>query len=100
MDSAGLSINCGDNSMRAQRRRPDTLFRASLASFMIVLAALTACSSTPAAEAPVPRIWDAGTGRFVTESELVTALSGVRFRLLGEVHDNPAHHVARARLIT
>jgi uncharacterized iron-regulated protein len=49
---------------------------------------------------PDTLIWDVREARLVVESELVTALSGVRFRLLGEVHDNPAHHVARARLIT
>jgi uncharacterized iron-regulated protein len=46
------------------------------------------------------RIWDARAARFVSEPELVAALAHARYRLLGEVHDNPAHHVIRARLIT
>ncbi|HEX7271821.1 MAG TPA: hypothetical protein VF420_06695, partial [Casimicrobiaceae bacterium] len=47
-----------------------------------------------------PRIWDVRAERFVGEPQLVTALAGARYRLLGEVHDNPAHHDIRARLIT
>lgn len=47
-----------------------------------------------------PRIWDVRAARFVSERELVTDLGGARFRLLGEMHDNAAHHDIRARLIT
>jgi uncharacterized iron-regulated protein len=46
-----------------------------------------------------PRIWDVRSEAFVTEPQLVHALAGARYRLLGEVHDNPQHHVIRARLI-
>jgi len=46
-----------------------------------------------------PRIWDVRASRFVAEPDLVAALARARYRLLGEVHDNPAHHVVRARLI-
>jgi uncharacterized iron-regulated protein len=46
-----------------------------------------------------PRIWDARAGRFVSESQLVADLAATRYRLLGEVHDNAAHHLIRARLI-
>jgi uncharacterized iron-regulated protein len=48
---------------------------------------------------PDPLIWDVQAKRFVTEPELVAALAQVRYRLLGEIHDNPAHHAIRARLI-
>jgi uncharacterized iron-regulated protein len=46
-----------------------------------------------------PRIWDVGAARFVAEPQLVGRLAAARYRLLGEVHDNPAHHAIRARLI-
>jgi uncharacterized iron-regulated protein len=49
---------------------------------------------------PDPLIWDVRASRFVTEAQLVAALANARYRLLGEIHDNPAHHVIRARLIS
>ena len=49
---------------------------------------------------PDPRIWDVRAGRGMSEPQLVTALANVRYRLLGEIHDNPEHHTIRARLIT
>jgi uncharacterized iron-regulated protein len=36
----------------------------------------------------------------VSESQLAADLAAARYRLLGEVHDNPAHHEIRARLIS
>lgn len=62
---------------------------------------MAACSSQQQLtdSAPAPRIWDVRTGRFVGESQLVADLAPARYRLLGEVHDNPAHHAIRARLI-
>lgn len=65
-------------------------------------ATLAACSSTAPVEgwATSPRIWDIHAARFVGESQLVGALAAARYRLLGEVHDNPIHHEIRARLIT
>jgi uncharacterized iron-regulated protein len=45
------------------------------------------------------RIWDVHAGRFVDESTLVAALAGARTVLLGEIHDNPDHHVLQARLV-
>jgi uncharacterized iron-regulated protein len=44
-------------------------------------------------------IWNVRTQRFVSEVQLVDALATARYRLLGEVHDNPAHHAIRARLV-
>ena len=64
-------------------------------------AALLADNSSPADRAPEPgpRIWDVDAARFVSEPQLVTALSNARYSLLGEVHDNAEHHLIRARLI-
>lgn len=68
---------------------------------MLLGAMLVACRSQLPSELPMsePRIWDVRAARFVAERELVAALAEARYRLLGEVHDNPAHHAIRARLI-
>ena len=69
---------------------------------MVLCATLAACSSPAPVEGSSlrPRIWDTRAARFVGEPQLVTVLVEARYRLLGEVHDNPAHHQIRARLIT
>ena len=54
--------------------------------------------ATPRVAAPPP-IWDLAAQRFVSEDALLVRLVATRFRLLGEVHDNPAHHRLRAHLI-
>jgi uncharacterized iron-regulated protein len=46
-----------------------------------------------------PQIWDVAAQRFIDEDGLVGRLGRARFRLLGEVHDNPEHHRIRAELI-
>lgn len=46
------------------------------------------------------RIYDVHARRFVTERALVADLVDARYRLLGEIHDDPAHHAIRARLVT
>ena len=48
---------------------------------------------------PDPLIWDVRSAAFTDEAQLVAALGGARYRLLGEIHDNPAHHEIHARLI-
>jgi uncharacterized iron-regulated protein len=44
-------------------------------------------------------IWDVRRRAVMGEGALVDALRTARYRLLGELHDNPAHHASRARLI-
>src|SRR5436190_24260860 len=75
------------------RRRAPCLFVAALF--------VSGCQ-TPDARLEVvaaPRIWDVRTARFVSESALIADVAAARYRLLGEVHDNPEHHRIRARLI-
>lgn len=89
------------------RPRADSRFSAMIASvlrFSALLAAVLALHALPstgagAAPAAEPRIWNVRAGRFVSESSLVADLASARYRLLGEVHDNAAHHAIRARLI-
>lgn len=46
-----------------------------------------------------PLIWDVRSARAMSEHELLAALASARYRLLGEIHDNPLHHAARASLL-
>lgn len=41
----------------------------------------------------VGAVWDARNGRFVDEGSLRAAAAAARYLLLGEVHDNPDHHL-------
>src|SRR5512143_1707610 len=68
-------------------------------SMIAFVAALGGCAGAGMRADPRPPIWDLAASRFVTEGELVARLVGTRFRLLGEIHDNPAHHRLRAALI-
>lgn len=43
--------------------------------------------------------WAAKTQRIISQDDLVEALAKARVVILGEVHDNPEHHVRRAQLI-
>jgi uncharacterized iron-regulated protein len=45
------------------------------------------------------KIWDGRAARFVDEAALSEALSAADLVLLGEVHDNPDHHLLQARLV-
>ena len=84
----------------------------------LLLAAVAGCASLPRAqeaapsEAPGapratsdsprrerPPIYDTAGDAFIGEATLVARLAAARFPLLGEVHDNPAPHAARARLL-
>ena len=47
----------------------------------------------------VGKIWDSRGGRFVDEGALAAAVSSADFVALGEVHDNPDHHLLQARLL-
>ncbi|MFP2908704.1 ChaN family lipoprotein, partial [Pyxidicoccus sp. 3LFB2] len=45
------------------------------------------------------RIWDVKGNRFVDEAELLRALAGARFVVLGERHDQGDHHQLQAKLV-
>lgn len=62
---------------------------------------LAACTSLLRGEASLsePRIWDVRAQRYIDTNVLTQRVIDARFRLLGEVHDNPAHHALRAQLI-
>ena len=90
-----------------------TLSRRLLLS--LALLSLSGCASLPPSPAAqsesgwlsplyqdhplVGRIWRASDQRFISAEELQLALSGKRFMLLGEKHDNPDHHRLRRTLL-
>jgi uncharacterized iron-regulated protein len=47
----------------------------------------------------VGRIWDPRAARFVDEGTLTAAVASADFVALGEIHDNPDHHLLQARLV-
>lgn len=51
-------------------------------------------------DAALPRIWSVREARYIDLDELTRRVAPVRYRLLGEMHDDPAHHTLRAALIT
>jgi uncharacterized iron-regulated protein len=85
---------------------------------LVALAALAGCTPKPAALVAQPvsdardwisrgqrdhplvgKIWDVRAGRHVGEEALVAAVLGADFVMLGEMHDNPDHHLLQARLV-
>jgi uncharacterized iron-regulated protein len=47
----------------------------------------------------VGKIWEPRSGRFVDEATLHAAVTAADYAFLGEVHDNPDHHLIQARLL-
>jgi len=85
-------------SCPATWRSPTSTHRfARLVTF--ACAALAACAAPAPVVPPHAEILDVRAGRFVSEATLVADLARARYRLLGEIHDDPAHHALRARLI-
>ena len=70
----------------------------TVAAFAALLASCTSVEAQQADRAVLP-IWDVRAARMIDASELIARVANARYRLLGEVHDNPAHHRFRARLL-
>lgn len=68
-----------------------------VATAMALVAACTSVRSERTADDA--RIWDVRAGQYISQSMLAGRLVAARFRLLGEVHDNPAHHALRAQML-
>jgi uncharacterized iron-regulated protein len=80
---------------------PPSTRRFASATVAALAVALAGCVGAPVHEATSGTgIVDVAKRRFVDEGTLVDALAGVRFRLLGELHDDPEHHAIRARLVS
>jgi uncharacterized iron-regulated protein len=47
----------------------------------------------------VDRIWDQRNAKWITPIQLETAIKNTTFVLLGETHDNAAHHLLQSRLL-
>jgi uncharacterized iron-regulated protein len=83
--------------------------RGALLVSAAVAVGLAACATARVPEPPPPRpgadvglagkIYDVAADSFLTEQDLAARLVGPRFILLGEHHDNPAHHVLQAKML-
>jgi len=98
-----LRINLAPSNYRPARNAAALPFLVQFtARIVLLLCSILAAGGSSAVDRPPepgPRIWDVHAARFVSEPQLVTALAAVRYRLLGEVHDNSEHPTIRARLI-
>lgn len=65
-----------------------------LASFWLITAIAGCASQQPSAYVSQleNRIWDSGAGRFISKEEFYDAVLLADYIILGETHDNPAHH--------
>ena len=73
-----------------------------LVALLLPFAALAPHPADSHAAEPHPligRVWDVAGKRYASASDLPRAAAGARFVLLGEVHDNPAHHRLRHELL-
>jgi uncharacterized iron-regulated protein len=86
--------------MAVDVRRRAVLRTIGLASLATLAQARAVRAMAPVKEHPLAQtIWDLSTGRRSTVQTLLVSLRAARFRLLGEVHDNPDHHAARLKLL-
>lgn len=74
---------------------------------MLMVAACSGSGSAPSAAAPVAMtlpdsvtIVDAATGAAIATGELLRRAAAADFVLLGEIHDNPAHHQVRGAMLS
>lgn len=73
-----------------------------LAVLLLFLSGLGACSAQPLTLAEHPlagRVWDVAAQRFVEPAEAERRVAAADIALLGETHDNPAHHAVQVRLL-
>ena len=71
--------------------------------FILMIALLLGACASPRlmlSDHPLAgRIWDPGANRFVGEDEVAGRIDASDIVLLGETHDNPAHHEIQLRLL-
>ncbi|MBI2795386.1 MAG: ChaN family lipoprotein [Gemmatimonadetes bacterium] len=87
--------------------RPAALRSAGTAPLLAAVAALAACGGMRPSPAAAPlalpdpvQIVDVASGTTLTPAALADRLRAAEFVLLGEQHDNPAHHRVRAALLS
>jgi uncharacterized iron-regulated protein len=68
-----------------------------LGSALLAAACLLSSCSTPPPQAET--LIDTASGRPISRAELLQVLRAADFVLLGELHDNPRHHVLRGELL-
>jgi len=88
------------------------MFALLLGAVQSVVAAVPAASADTASSQPqwlspfhadhilTGQIWHSESGSFISQQDLLDAISGATVLLLGEKHDNPDHHHLRLALVT
>lgn len=69
---------------------------------LLLLVCLAGCAASRLTLTGHPlagRVWDVAQQRFITPEEAETRIAAADIALLGEIHDNPAHHRLQARLL-
>jgi len=60
---------------------------------------LVACSAAARENGAPERYWSVTGERWITPDAVATAVADADYLLLGEIHDNPAHHLGQADLL-
>ena len=77
-----------------------TRIRFCFAAILLSCASLVHAGDKPASYHPLlGKIWDMNSRSFIDEAALLARTNTADVLLLGEVHDNPAHHVLQQKLL-
>ncbi len=76
---------------------PAAFLRCALTVFLIGLVA--ACSGTPRESRAPARYWSVADARWLSPDAVATAVADADYLLVGEIHDNAAHHLGQADLL-
>ena len=60
---------------------------------------LSACSTAPGNSGAPTRYWSVASGEWLAPGAVAAAVADADYLLLGEIHDNPAHHLGQADLL-
>jgi uncharacterized iron-regulated protein len=70
------------------------------AALTLLLALAAGCAGNrPPGTQPPERYWSVADGRWLTPDAVATAVAEADYLLLGEIHDNAAHHLGQADLL-
>ncbi len=76
------------------------MFRMPYQLLLLSILSLVASSGIAAREPDAPtRYWSTATGTWLSVGRVAEAVAGADYLLLGEIHDNPAHHLGQADLL-
>src|SRR6056297_3578014 len=69
-------------------------------AFLVAAAAfLAACGTAPEDSSAPTEYWSVEGGAWLTPAAVAAAVAEADYLLLGEIHDNAAHHLGQAQLL-